>query len=452
MTSPAKQRCLGRFELRNKKSPQKEVTMNRSWSSNKSGVKVTAKQREELLDVLQLNLKEIIKEGVTDYVADGTKFMYEMLMQAEARSRCGKWHEQSKGRQYVRWGTEAGRAVIEGKRTTVTRPRVRVMRNLNTRGGEVRLETYTAMNRAELLDGPLVASILSGVSTRRYLSILSRGLEAKGVSKSAISRKAIAATKPTVEQFRRRSLQDLDLVVLLFDGIHIAKKQMIVCVGIDMNGRKHVLGLHLGATESDIVCRDLIRDMVERGLTTEREYLFVIDGSQALAKAIRAKFGQEAAIQRCQEHKIRDIQAYLPVRQRQELRDKLQAAYNERTEKGALKRLAKIRNELWLVSENAVTALTEGMYETLTVHRLGITGLLRKSLRTTNIIESAFSSVRRYMGRVTKFKDEAHINLWVTRSLIEAERHFRVVPGYRQLGKLRNKLVETQKRQKSSRA
>jgi len=130
----------------------------------------------------------------------------------------------------------------------------------------------------------------------------------------------------------------------------------------------------------------------------------------------------------------------LPVKVRNEFRDKMQAAYNEKTEKGAYKRLGQIRLELSLISDNAVNALTEGMRETLTVHRLGITGMLRKSLRTTNIIESAFSSVRRYMGRVTRFRDEAHRELWVLRSLVEAERHFRTVPGNRQLRKLRTAL------------
>jgi len=282
-----------------------------------------------------------------------------------------------------------------------------------------------------------VAAILGGVSARQYEKILCRGLEAKGVRRSAISRKAIRATKPTVEQFRRRSLSEYDLVVLIFDGVNVGKRQVITCIGIDINGRKHVLGLRLGATENDIVCRDLIRDLIERGLSSRKQYLFVVDGSKALIGAIRAAFGQDATIQRCQEHKIRDVQGYLPVKLRQEYREKLQAAYNERSESRALKRLAQIRLELSLISENAVNALTEGMLETLTLHRLDITGLLRRSLRTTNIIESAFSSVRRYMGRVSKFSDEAQRELWVIRSLLEAERHFRVLRGCRQLRKLR---------------
>jgi transposase-like protein len=249
-----------------------------------------------------------------------------------------------------------------------------------------------------------------------------------------------------VEEFRKQKLDHLDLVVLLLDGINVGKRQMIACLGIDINGRKHVLGLRLGATENDIVCRDLIRDLVERGVDPQKKYLFVIDGSRALANSIRAAFGQDTAIQRCQEHKIRDVQGYVPVKRRAEVRKKLQAAYNEPTEKAAFKRLEKLRLELSLVSESASNALTEGLYETLTVHRLGLTGYLRASLRTTNIMESVFSAVRRYMGHTCRFRKEENIELWVTRSILEAERHLRPVKGHRQLRRLRQTLGRTDPR------
>ncbi len=416
--------------------------MTRSSNLKQEGVKrFSVKEREKLLEILEpLELKNVITDGVNDYIGTGTRLMLELLMHAEAERLCGKWHEHDNEREFVRWGTEQGKALIDGAKRSLERPRIRVARNLNGKGGEVQLETYKAMNRNELLDGPLVAAILAGVSARRYASIVARGLEAKGISKSTVSRKAIAKTKPMVEEFRQSRLDKLDLVVLLFDGIHVAKRQMIACIGIDLTGHKHVLGLRVGATENDIVCRDLIREMQERGLRTDKKYLFVIDGSKALANTIRAAFGQDVAIQRCQEHKIRDVQGYLPKKIRGETRTKLQAAYNQTSEKAAWKRLSKLRDELANISENAVNSLTEGLYETLTVHRLGITGLLRKSLRTTNIMESAFSSVRRYMGRVSSFEDEAQIELWITRSILEAERHFRTLKGCRQLRKLRENL------------
>jgi len=425
--------------------------MRKSSTSDKNGVKVTAKQREQLLDVLKPNIKAIVKEGVDQYIGNGKEFILELLMHAEARELCGRWNSRPQNRELQRWGVEKkSTALIDGAKRKVERPRLRALRSVNDQSKEVELETYKAMNRTELLDGPLVAAILSGVSAHKYAQIVSRGLEAKGIKRSAISRRSIAATKPTVEQFRKRRLDQFDFVVLIFDGVNVGKRQNVVCIGVTIDGRKHVLGMRTGATENEIVCRDLIRELIDRGLSTSNEYLFLVDGSSALINAIRAKFGPDVAIQRCQEHKIRDIQAYVPVKLRGEFRDKLQAAYNEKTEKKALKRLDLIRLELSLISENAVNALAEGLQETLTLHRLGITGLLRKSLRTTNIIESAFSSVRRYMGNVSNFKDEAQIELWIVRSAVETERHFRTLRGSRQLRKLRTAL-ELRKAEMNSR-
>jgi transposase-like protein len=422
--------------------------MRKSSYSKSTGVKVTAKQREQLLDVLKPDLKAIVQDGVDKYVGTGTRFLLEMLLHAEARELCGKRYERSPDRRAVRWSVEQGTAIIDGARRRIERPRVRFKRGLDDIG-EVQLATYKAMNRADLLDGPLVASILAGVSARKYADIVLRGIEAKGVKRSSVSRKSIKATKPMVDEFRRSSLKQDDFTVLIFDGVHVQNRQIICCIGIDLNGNKRALGIRVGATENEVVCRDLIRDLVERGLSTDKDYLFVIDGSKALIASIRAAFGQDAVIQRCQEHKIRDVQGYLPTKLRVEFREKMQAAYNQKTEKQAFQRLTKVRLELSLISENAANALTEGMHETLTLHRLGINGFLRDSLRTTNIIESAFSSVRRYMGRVTSFHDEAQRELWVIRSLLEAQRHFRTLRGNRQLRKLRQNLRELRVREEN---
>jgi len=424
--------------------------MRKSSYSKNTGVKVSAKQREQMLDILKPDIKGIIREGVENYIGNGTRFMLELLMHAEAKELCGKRYTRSEDRRMVRWGTEKGTAQMDGARRSVERPRIRVKRTFAEGSGEVPLQTYTAMNRTELLDGPLVAAILSGVSARKYADIVLRRLEAKGIKKSAVSRRTVEATKPMVDQFRNSSLKEHDFVALILDGVHVQQRQIICCIGIDMNGKKHVLAVRVGATENEVVCRDLIRDLIERGLTPTKEYLFVVDGSRALIAAIRAAFGQDAFIQRCQEHKIRDVQAYVPHRLRAEFREKMQAAYNQKTEKRAYERLAKIRLELSLISENAANSLTEGMHETLTLHRLQITGFLKASLRTTNIIESAFSSVRRYMGRVTHFRDESHRELWTIRSLLEAQRHFRTLRGHRQLRKLRQRMRELNERRQDN--
>jgi transposase-like protein len=397
--------------------------------------------QEKLLQELPVDYRLVVKESVTNYIHEATRLMLELLMVAEVADHCGERYQHSSERKSVRWGTQRGTALVAGGKIEVSKPRVRHVDLKNRKGGEIELETYQAMNDKLVFTEQMLARILAGVSTRQYASTLEKNLRSKGVSKSTISRKAIAATKPTVDEFLKRSLKESNLIVLMFDGINLGGRQMIVCIGIDNNGRKRICGLRLGATENDIVCRDLIRDMIERGLNQEQKYLFAIDGSKALVKAIRAAFGQDAAIQRCQEHKIRNVQAYLPLNRRNEFRNKLQAAYNEPTEKAAAKRLDQIRNQLLLTGgEKAANALLEGLPETLTIHRLGVKGLLRKSLRTTNIIESAFSSARRYMSKVTNFKNEGQIDRWAIRSLVETERHFRTLAGNRQLAALQNKL------------
>jgi putative transposase len=409
------------------------------WSENVK--QRNTKLKEQLITLLEHNVEEVLLNGVNEFVRCGTKLLLELLMNAEARQKCGERYERNVARTCVRWGSEQGTAVVGGVRQNVRRPRVRLYRGLDGDRAEVELETYKAMNRADLIDGPLMASILSGVSARNYVKIVSHGLQSKGISKSAVSRKAIKATKPTVEQFFKRRLDKHKLVVLLFDGVHVAKRQMLVCLGIDHNGQKHVLGAKLGASENETVCRDLIADLIERGVDPGVRYLFVIDGSKAIVRAIHAAFGQDVDIQRCQEHKIRNVQAYVPYEYKAQIRSKLQAAYSQKTEQAAMKRLDRVRVELSLIGcSKAVDSLTEGMYETLTIHRLGVTGLLRKSLRTTNIIESLFASVRRYMGRVTRFKSEDQIDLWVVRSIVEAERHLRRLPGHRQLAALKARL------------
>lgn len=416
--------------------------MGKSSRSKGLNVKaIDAKIRADILKALNVDVQELVAETLTEFLTNGTQLLLHLLMDAEVQTLCGNMHERSDDRQCYRWGSERGSALIDGARRAVTRPRVRALRSVAGSSDEVQLETYKTMNSKELMDGPLVASILSGVSARNYQKIVARKLEATGISKSTVSRKAIAATKPMVDEFRLKRFEEMDFVVLFFDGTSVSKRQVITCIGVDVSGTKHVLAVRNGASENEIVCKDLISDLRERGLDCTKKYLFVIDGSKALAAAIRAAFGQDVAIQRCQEHKVRNVLAYLPRKMAKEVRSKMHAAYNSKNQKEAIERLDNLRNEISLVSQHAASTLTEGMYETLTVIRLKVNGQLRKSLRTTNIIESAFSSVKRYMSRVTSFQDEEQIDLWISRSLLEAETHFRMLPGNRQLKGLQNRLI-----------
>jgi transposase-like protein len=410
--------------------------MKKSSQNKDVLVKLSASEQATLSSLLSLDFEKVITQGVYGFLAEGARILAKALMEAEVTSLCGERYERGSDKQAGRWGSEPGKFVVHGTKDVIEKPRVRNRLN----GKEVGLETYAALNEQDSLNGKFLASILSGTSTRNYTKTVEAELRKMGVSKSSVSRGAIAATKPLVDAFLKRDLAPLNLVALFIDGIHIGTKQVLVCIGVGAGGKKYVIGLKPGASENEIVCRDLLRDLKERGLKVDRRYLFVVDGAKALAAAIRAAFGNDTAIQRCIEHKIRDIEAYLPFKERASIRGKLRAAWNQKTEKAAQKRLSEIRSKLTLISEAAANSLTEGMLDTLTLHRLGVTGELRESLRTTNVIESAFSAARRLTAKTTRYRDEQAVIMWLARGLQESEKNFRPVRGYRQLTSLSSKL------------
>jgi len=391
---------------------------------------------EALQSLFGTDYRKALQKDAQSFLGSVGLELVKLLLQAEVTEKCGTKNKKTTDRKFVRWGSDVGSVTVRGAKEQIAKPRVRHADG----SAEVQLDTYRALADSAWLTERILNAVVNGVSTRSYARLLEKPIRRQGVSRSTVSRRAIAATKPQVDAFLKKSLADLKLAAILIDGIHFSKRQMIVAIGITYTGRKHVLGMRLGATENAVVARDLISELIDRGLDPEKRYLFVIDGSKALAQAITAAFGERGIIQRCQEHKIRNVLAYLPRRYHARFRAKLTAAYNSRSFKLASSRLQSVRSELQLISDGAVNSLTEGMQETLTLHRLGISGALFKSLRTTNAIESAFSAARRHTCRSTRFRDEQQIYVWATRGLMCAEKNFRTLPGHRQIAKLRGKL------------
>jgi transposase-like protein len=251
----------------------------------------------------------------------------------------------------------------------------------------------------------------------------------------------IAASKHDVEAFLTRRLEEHPIVAMFIDGVHIAGRQMIVAIGVTERGRKIILGCRLGGSENQHVCRDLINDALDRGLQIPTRCLFVIDGSKPLHRAITDIFGDRAVIQRCQEHKIRNVLAYLPQRLHGHFRQQMTAAFCEHSLSKALERLDQIRWELGRHSQDAANKLLEGQLETLTLQRLSIRGKLFTTLRTTNVIESCFSAARRRMRNVTRYRDDQQMYRWVVKGLTCAESSFRILPGHRQIAGFKKKLA-----------
>lgn len=378
-----------------------------------------------------------IQQGVQEYLQDICVAVLNALMEGELTELCGRRYEHQADREFTRHGYQQGSVtVVGGGKEPIEKPRAR---NVKT-GTEVELSSYKAFSDQQVLDERALALIGGGVSARQYQKVLEKSLRRKGVSASSISRRVIRSSQTALEIFENRRWDKTKFVALLFDGVRVGRNMVVACVGVDLSGRKHVLGVHPGASESAIVCRDLIRKLIDKGLDADGNYLFVVDGSKALRTAIRDKFGQEAVFQRCQEHKIRDVQAYVPFKERERYRSLLLAAYNTRSYKQASDRLQKIRLKLSLVSEQAEKSLVEGLEDTLTLHRLGIWGGLKDSLKTTNIIESTFASLRRKTANVSNWQDEQQVNRWMAQGLLQIEQRYRTVQGHRTLTKLKASL------------
>jgi putative transposase len=258
----------------------------------------------------------------------------------------------------------------------------------------------------------------------------------RSISKSAISRTFIERTRETLHDLMRRPLEDVRLAVLMLDGIDLKEWTHVVALGITTEGVKAPLGLWAGSTENATVATALLSDLVERGLDPEQGILFVIDGAKALRKAIRAVFGERAPVQRCVRHKERNVLEHLPERDRPQLRRRLRLAWALEDAERARERLTGLAIELERQHPGAASSLREGLAETLTLQRLGITGRLKRTLESTNPIESMIEIVRRTQRNVKRWSSGEMALRWTAAGMFEAERQFRRVIGYKQLAAL----------------
>jgi transposase-like protein len=391
---------------------------------------------EELKAVLGPHYATVIRQGCAGAFAALSRLIAEALIHGEVDDLCGPKHSRKSNGEAVRWGAQSGAITVQGVKEPISKPRVRSADGEH----EIDLEMYAAFSKKDALRDEAIARIGGGTSVRQFAKTIRKELRHHGISKSATSRHVIESTKAILDQFLARRWDKHNFVAILIDGVHIGQAHVIAAVGVDRSGYKHILGWKVGTTESAVACRDLLRRLAESGLDLDKPYLFVLDGSKALRLAVQERFGANAQIQRCQEHKIRDVEGYLPVRVRKRFRLLMQAAYNEKTYTAASERLQKIRLQLLTQSEPAANSLTEGLEQTLTLHKLGINGGVRHSLRSTNIIESAFSGLRRRTKDISAWSDSAQIERWLAFGLTKTEASFRRLPGFRQLNKLQRKL------------
>jgi transposase-like protein len=354
------------------------------------------------------------------------------LLEDEVTRRCGPRYERRPDRDQTRYGHQPGFVTMAGQKLPVRRPRVR-----STAGqGEVELETYGLLQSETAMPEAALKRMVRGVSCRDYEGVVDLACEGFGVKKSSISRAFVRASASEVEQVAQRRFEGLRLAAILIDGVEYAGECMVVALGIAEDGTKHVLGLRQGGTENAQVCSSLLEELRERGLDTGQPVLLVLDGAKALHSAVKRVWGKNAVIQRCQIHKRRNVQAHLPEKHHAELSRQLSMAYHETDYERALKALQTAVAWLQRLSPSAAASLREGLEETLTVVRLGVPELLRKSLATTNVIESALSVTRYVTGRVKRWRDGDMRQRWCAAGLLRAESKFRRVRGHRHLPQL----------------
>ena len=377
------------------------------------------------------------KEGLLALaVGTGLQVMAAMFEEDVARL-CGPDGKHNPDRAGYRHGAEAGSVTLGGRRLPVTRPRVRAADG----SGELHLPSCGLFSSTEILGQLALEKMLAGLSSRRYV----RGLEPAGhavaetataTSKSAVSRRFVAATETALADLMSRRLDDLDLVAFMVDGVHFGEHTCVVALGIGIDGTKHPLAVEEGSTENATLVTDLITGLRDRGLDVTTPVLAVLDGAKALSKAVKDVSGKPL-IHRCQEHKIRNVKDKLPEKLRAVTERRMRQAYHAESALQAEGLLTALAAELDKTHPGAAASLREGMAETLTTLRLGVPPTLARTLRSTNTIESMIEICREHSKNVKRWRDGTMALRWCAAGMVEAGHQFRRVNGHLHLPKLR---------------
>ena len=381
---------------------------------------------------LMLPLVELVEQcrGAVDEVIDVTgRAVIQAVLELSAQQVTGGELSQpgkKRGTDVVRWGRQPGRVQLSNRKLRVQKPRLR-----KRSGGEVEVPAYAAMQDDERLGARMLDLLMKGVSTRNYAGVIGAMADTVGVSKSAVSRETIEAAEKSIDEVLARRFDELDLLVIYVDGLIFSGHTVLAAVGVDRQGNKHVLGLQQAATENTAAAEDLLTSLVERGISPEKNRLFVLDGSKALRAAVRRVFG-EVPVQRCRAHKLRNVLERLPRAERDQAKAAIRAAWRLEAKDGRarLEKLAQWYEGDW---PEAAASLREGLEECFTINRLGLPPSLHRCLATTNIVESPHAGVRQRTRRVTRWKDAAMVRRWAAAAFLDTEKSFRKIMGYKDL-------------------
>ena len=408
----------------------------------KSAVSATTPMLPEAVSIAMAELAGDVQEGLLAMALGTGLQVMAALMNADVEASCGPKGKHDPGRSAVRHGTEAGSVTLGGRRVPVQRPRMRAADGR----GELPVPAYELFSRTEVLGRMAMQRMLAGLSTRRYpagLEPVGKRVEesAGSTSKSAVSRRFVAAAETALGELLAAPLGELDLVALLIDGVHFGEHLCVVALGIGIDGVKHPLGLVEGSTENTSVVTDLLTGLRDRGLDTTRPIFVGIDGGKALRAAV-VKVFDHPVIGRCQLHKLRNVADKLPEHLAATVTKRMRAAYHAESAILAEAQLEALAKELQRTHPGAAASLREGLTETLTVLRLGVPPTLARTLRSTNSIESMISIARNHSTNVKNWQNGNMALRWCAAGMIEARAQFRRVNGHLHLPALRIALNE----------
>jgi putative transposase len=406
---------------------------NQGKANERKLAEFLTKNGQQLLPMVDLITQSRI--AIDDLVDTVGRATIEAVLRLSAEQVAGPPQQGRTRRSEIIWhGTQAGSVFLKERKLKVSKPRLR-KKGVGA-AGEVLVPAYSAMQDREGTSARMLEILLEGVSTRSYQGVIPKMADTVGISKSSVSRAIIQASETQVEKLLNRRFDDVDLVIIYVDGMHFGDQCVIGAVGVDVQGNKHVLGIQEGATENAAAAKDLLQSLVERGVKPERRRLFVIDGSKALRAAINAIFGSAGLVQRCRQHKLRNVIERLPKDLQEQTKSLMRAAWKLDAKAGTAK-LEKLAQWLQREHPDAADSLREGMDECFTINRLDVPPSLQRCLASTNLIENPHSGVRRRTRRVCRWRDKPMAKRWAAAALLATEKNFRRVMGHKDLWALK---------------
>jgi putative transposase len=372
-----------------------------------------------------------------------SKILLNEILEYEVRGLSGdpySRHKPNEGR-YSRWGHNPGSVRLGDEKIPVLVPRVYD----NQENKNKSLTYYQTIKKLPEPSEEVMKRVILGISQHDYEQASKEYIDSFGLSQSSVSRMFIESTSKALEKFESRNFGDKDIIAILIDGKSLSNEEVLICLGITMKGEKIVLGFAQSSTENSRAIKQLLKQLISRGLVYRKGLLVISDGSKAIKKAINEVFGKYYLHQRCQWHKREDVISYLNKEDQEQYRKKLQRAYSEPEYEKAKKKLLEIQDELKKINISAYRSLEEGFEATLTLHKLGLIEKIGTSLSTTNCIESLNSQLGRYIRRITRWQNSSQIYRWVASGLMESERRMHKIKNYKKLYLLRDAIMKTLK-------